>query len=123
VRGAGDHQHGQSRQTGVNRKERMMEQMTRREPPTREEQREQLRGSAFGRVLTELLEERGYTVTPGEIGLLVERVGMDGWRVIDRMADAEARYVGRNMKHLADKLELDQDERERLARALAFEEE
>jgi hypothetical protein len=39
------------------------------------------------------------------------------------MATVRARYVGRNLGRLADTLELDYAERDRLARALAYEEE
>jgi hypothetical protein len=65
---------------------------------------DRLQQSAFGRVLTELLEERGYIVSPAKVRLLAERSGLEGSRVVGRMANAQARHVG-NMTGLADALE------------------
>jgi hypothetical protein len=68
--------------------------------------------TAFGRVLSELLEERGLEATP-------ETVGQP---VIDRMASTEADYPG-SLAPLAEDLELSTEEMERLALAFSLERE
>ena len=65
---------------------------------------------------------RGIPATPGAIGSLAEQAGLEGWRVINRMAGADMTYKGRSLGLLVDALELDQEERRRLALAFAFEE-
>ena len=79
-----------------------------------------LRNTAFGRVVCELVEARGIAATPDAIGLLAERNELDGWKVINRMAGTYDGYVG-CFSSLADALELDGEERRRLALALTFE--
>ncbi len=81
-----------------------------------------LRNTAFGRVVCELAEERGIPATPGAIGSLAEQAGLEGWRVINRMAGADMTYKGRSLGLLVDALELDGEERRRLALAFTFEE-
>ncbi len=68
--------------------------------------------TAFGRVLSELLEERGLEATP-------ETVGQP---VIDRMASTEADYPC-SLSPLAKELELSTEEMLRMALALAPERE
>jgi hypothetical protein len=68
--------------------------------------------TAFGRVLSGFLEERGIEATP-------EIVGQP---VISRMVSTEADYPG-SLAPLAEKLELSTEEMQRVAKALAFEEE
>jgi hypothetical protein len=80
----------------------------------------ELRGTIFGQVLAELLEERGLEVTPFKVGKLAEEAGLDGWKVINRMADAgqeDAGYLG----GLAGELGLSEPEKIRLAFAYTFE--
>jgi hypothetical protein len=48
----------------------------------------ELRNTPFGEVLAELLEERGLAVTPFKVGILAEECGLDGWKVINKMAGA-----------------------------------
>jgi transcriptional regulator with XRE-family HTH domain len=86
---------------------------------------EPLRRTAFGRVLSGLVESRDIPATPGRIGVLASSAGLDGWKVINRMASTRHRYVGRRgaMRDLAAKLDLNEEERDRLAMALSFEEE
>ena len=81
-----------------------------------------LRFTAFGRVLCELLEERELPVTPFHVGKMVEDAGLDGWKVINRMADAGAPDPG-YLDVLVDKLALTKPEMVRLAMAYSYEEE
>jgi hypothetical protein len=81
----------------------------------------EMRNSVFGQVLAELLEERGLPVTPAKVGLLAEEeAGLDGWRLINRMASADAEDVG-HLGGLAVALGLSETEKVRLAVAYAFE--
>ncbi len=77
--------------------------------------------TAFGRVLSELVEERGIPATPFRVGKLAEDAGLDGWAVINRMASTDR--VAGNIDPLATALELDELERVRLAMAYAMEKE
>jgi hypothetical protein len=47
----------------------------------------ELRQTVFGQVLAELLEARDLEVSPFAVGKLAEEAGLDGWKVINRMAD------------------------------------
>ncbi len=99
--------------------------MVERKPPKAEDISAPLRRTAFGRVLCGLVDSKGLgPATPGRIGSLAAEAGLDGWKVINRMASTRRRYVGRrgSMDLLASRLGLDEEERERLAMALAFEE-
>src|SRR5687767_5237280 len=58
------------------------------------------------------------SVTPFKVGKLAEDVGLDGWKVINRMADAE--HAGA-FDGLARKLGLSEAEKDELAFAYAFE--
>ena len=86
------------------------------------EQRELLRGTAFGRVLVELMEARSMTATPGDVMDLAAAARVDTWKVVNRTISPENRWAG-NFKRLADHLELTPEERRRLKRALDHEEE
>ena len=83
-------------------------------------QHEEMKNTVFGEVLASLLEDRGLPVTPARVGLLAEEAGLDGWRVINRVADAGAEDAG-HLDGLAAALELTQAEMVRLAVAYAFE--
>jgi hypothetical protein len=81
----------------------------------------EMRNTIFGEVLASLLEERGLEVTPFKVGKLAEEAGLDGWRVIGRMANADAEDTG-YLDGIAAALELPRAEMVRLAVAYAFEE-
>jgi hypothetical protein len=78
----------------------------------------EMRNTVFGEVLAELLEARQLEVTPFKVGKLAEDVGLDGWKVINRMADAE--HAGA-FDGPARKLGLSEAEKDELAFAYAFE--
>jgi len=80
----------------------------------------EMRNTVFGEVLAGLLEARGWPVTPAKVGLLAEDAGLDGWKVINRMADAAAEYAG-PLDGLADALDLAEPEMMELAYAFVFE--
>jgi hypothetical protein len=80
----------------------------------------ELRATIFGQVLSELLEERGLEVTPFKVGKLGEQSGLDGWKLINRMADAGAEDTG-YLEGLADTLGLGVSEKIQLAFAYTFE--
>ncbi len=80
----------------------------------------EMRNTVFGEVFAELLEARGLPATPFKVGLLAERAGLDGWKVLNRMADAGAEYPG-PLDGLADELDLSEPEKMRLAFAHTFE--
>jgi hypothetical protein len=80
----------------------------------------EMRNTVFGEVLASLLEERGLPVTPAKVGKLGEQSGLDGWKLINRMADAGAEDTG-YLDGLAAALELTRAEKVRLAYAFAFE--
>jgi hypothetical protein len=80
----------------------------------------QLRAAVFGEVLASLLEERDLPVTPFAVGKLAEEAGLDGWRVINRMADADTEDAG-HLDGLAAALQLTRAEMVRLAFAYSFE--
>ncbi len=84
----------------------------------------EMRNTMFGEVLAELLEERDLSVTPFKVGKLAEDAGLDGWKVIGRMADADADdagYLAGRLDGLADALDLSEPEMMRLALAYTFE--
>jgi hypothetical protein len=80
----------------------------------------EMRATVFGQVLTEVLEERGLEVSPFRVGKLAEEAGLDGWKLINRMADAGAEDAG-YLDGLADALGLVVSEKIRLAFAYSFE--
>jgi hypothetical protein len=80
----------------------------------------EMRQTAFGEVLAELLEARDLPVTPFKVGKLAEDAGLDGWKVINRMADADAEDTG-HLGGLADALGLSESEKIQLAFAYTFE--
>jgi hypothetical protein len=80
----------------------------------------ELRATIFGQVLAELLEERGLEVTPFKVGKLAEDAGLDGWKLIIRMADAGAEDTG-HLGGLVETLDLSVAERKELAFAYVFE--
>ena len=80
----------------------------------------ELRQTTFGQVLAELMESRDLEVTPFQVGLLGEKSGLDGWRLINRMADAGAEDPG-DLGGLANALDLSDSERLELAYAYSFE--
>ncbi len=80
----------------------------------------EMRSTVFGEVLAELLEKRGLKVTPFRVGKLAEDAGLDGWKVINRMVNADAEYAG-DLDGLAERLDLSEVERDELAHAYALE--
>ncbi len=80
----------------------------------------ELTNTVFGEVLAELLETRGLEATPFKVGKLAEDAGLDGWKVLDRMADASANYGG-SLDGLVTALALSRWEMRELAHAFAFE--
>lgn len=80
----------------------------------------EMRDTVFGQVFAELLEARGLEVTPFKVGKLAEEAGLDGWRVINRMADAGAEDTG-HLGGLADALGLSVAEKIELSFAYTFE--
>jgi hypothetical protein len=80
----------------------------------------EMRNTAFGEVLAELLEKRGVEVTPFKVGKLAEDAGLDGWALINRMANPNAGFVG-YLEGLAAALELTEPEKMKLALAYTFE--
>jgi len=80
----------------------------------------EMRKTVFGEVLASLLEARDLPITPFAVGKLAEDAGLDGWKVINRMASAEAEYAG-PFDGLADHLDMSEPEMMKLARAGALE--
>jgi hypothetical protein len=80
----------------------------------------EMRNTTFGEVLAELLEERGLEATPFKVGQLGEQSGLDGWKLIGRMADAGGGDAG-YLDGLAAALELSEAEKIQLAFAYSFE--
>ena len=83
-------------------------------------QHPEMRQTVFGQVLAELIESRGLEVTPFKVGKIAEQSGLDGWKVLGRMADAGAEDPG-DLGGLADVLGLSESERLELAYAYSFE--
>lgn len=80
----------------------------------------ELRQTVFGEVFAELLEARDLPVTPARVGKLAEESGLDGWKVINRMADAGAEDTG-HLGGLAKALNLSEAEKIELSFAYTFE--
>ncbi len=80
----------------------------------------EMRNTVFGEVLGEFLEARGFPVTPFKVGKLAEEAGLDGWDLIDRMADPDADYVS-GLGRLTKRLDLSEPEMMELASAFAYE--
>jgi hypothetical protein len=80
----------------------------------------EMRNTVFGQVLVELLESRDLEPTPFKVGKLAEEAGLDGWKLINRMADAGAEDTG-YLDGLADALGLSVSEKIQLAFAYSFE--
>jgi hypothetical protein len=80
----------------------------------------EMRNTVFGEVLAELLQQRGLEVTPFKVGKLAEEAGLDGWKVIGRMADAGKEPPG-YLDGLATTLGLSAAERMELALAYSME--
>ncbi len=80
----------------------------------------EMRSTVFGEVLAELLEKREIPVTPFRVGKLAEEAGLDGWKVINRMANAGAEYAG-PLDGLAEALDLSETEMMELAEAFTLE--
>jgi hypothetical protein len=76
--------------------------------------------TTFGEVLAELLEARGLEVSPFAVGKLAEEAGLDGWRLINRMANAGAEDAG-HLDGLAKALNLSMEEMVELSYAYTFE--
>jgi arginyl-tRNA synthetase len=83
-------------------------------------QHEEMRNTVFGEVLAELLEKRGLEVTPFAVGKLGEQSGLDGWKLINRMANADAEDTG-HLGGLANAMDLSEPEKVQLACAYTFE--
>ncbi len=81
----------------------------------------ELKNTVFGEVLVEMLEARGLPVTPFKVGKLAEDAGLDGWKVLDRMAAAGAEYAG-PLDGLVVALDLTRPEMMDLAHSFTFEE-
>ncbi len=79
----------------------------------------EMRSTAFGEVLAELMEARDIPVTPFNVGERAEDAGLDGWKVLDRMTDAAAEWPG-YLDGLADSLGLSEAERMELAFAYTY---
>ena len=80
----------------------------------------EMRSTVFGEVLAELMEAREIPVTPFNVGKRAEDAGLDGWKVLDRMADAAAEWPG-YLDGLAAALGLSGPERMELAFAYTYE--
>ena len=81
----------------------------------------EMRNTVFGENLAEQLEVRGLEVTPFKVGKLAEDAGMNGWRVINRMANEGAEYAG-PLDGFVLALDLSRSEMMDLAHAFTFEE-
>jgi hypothetical protein len=80
----------------------------------------EMRNTVFGEVLAELLEKREIPLTPFRVGKLAEDAGLDGWKVINRMASADAEPP-HDFGGLASALALTEPEKTELAFAFAYE--
>ena len=80
----------------------------------------ELRQTTFGEVLAELMEARGLEVSPFQVGKLGEQSGLDGWKLINRMANADAEDTG-HLGGLAKVLNLSEAEKIELSFAYTFE--
>jgi hypothetical protein len=80
----------------------------------------EMRNTVFGQGLAELLEARGLEVSPFKVGKLAEDAGLDGWKVLGRMADTGNEPPG-YLDGLAATLGLSAAERIELALAYSME--
>jgi hypothetical protein len=80
----------------------------------------EMRNTVFGQVLAELLEQRRLPVTPFAVGKLAEDAGMDGWKLINRMARQD-NEPPEDFGPLAAKLGLTEEEKLDLALAFTYE--
>jgi len=80
----------------------------------------EMRNTVFGQVLAELLQARGLEVSPFAVGKLAEEAGLDGWKLINRMADAGAEDAG-HLDGLGKALNLSEAEKIELSCAYTFE--
>jgi hypothetical protein len=81
----------------------------------------EMRSTVFGEVLAALLETREIPVTPFRVGKLAEDAGLDGWKVIDRMASTATGNSAGYLNGLAEALDLSEPEMMELAEAYALE--
>jgi hypothetical protein len=82
---------------------------------------EPMRQTVFGRVLCELVEERGIPATVEHIAPLAEEADVHVRDLVDRMSSPQADYPG-NLSGFVDALGLNREEMLRLALAFSFEE-
>jgi len=82
----------------------------------------EMRNTIFGEVLAELLEKREIPVTPFRVGKLAEEAGLDGWKIINRMASTTTGNSAGYLDGLAEVLNLSGQEMAKLALAYSFEE-
>ena len=79
----------------------------------------EMRTTAFGEVLAELLQKREIPVTPFQVGKLAEDAGCDGFALLERMTNPDAENFG-HLIGLAAALQLTEPEKVRLALAYTF---
>ncbi len=82
----------------------------------------EMRNTVFGEVLAELLEAREIPGTPFRVGKLAEDAGLDGWKVINRMASTATGDSAGYLNGLAEALDLSEEEMAKLALAYSFDE-
>ncbi len=82
----------------------------------------EMRNTVFGEVLAELLEAREIPVTPFRVGKLAEDAGLDGWKVINRMASTATGDSAGYLNGLAEALDLSEEEMAKLAISSSFDE-
>jgi hypothetical protein len=83
----------------------------------------ELRATAFGATLCELLEEREIEATPESVSEIAQNAGLDGDRLIERMSDTTERpFDLENLTYLARHLELSDEEMMDLALSYTYQE-